>query len=453
MRFFATTTALRRIVVPVVAVLALSLVSCSDSTVGTGGFDGPLELTGVRWQSPDSTGTPDELNPGDRVALEGTNMDAVARVYFNGVEADFNPALASESYLVVSVPGDLPFGELDPNAEDFNTIRVANNSSEAQLDFPVLPPPPELREMSNEHAFPGEEVTLYGQFLYLIESITVPDGVTISGDEVDAAADGSSVTFTLPPSVSTAANGTISITTAAGSDDSDPAFLFHGYRGVLLDMLNGGGPAAEPVHGGPQIEQWDWWAAIHPYSGDVYMANAQDHTTGAEGDFVIVQQGASRDAIGEDNGAWWGNHRSINLTNSEWVAPENLGESSGNFAVKFEMAIEGEWTTGTFLILLNETNYAARVEPWRNEQGANTPISYDGWRTYTVPLSEFAANGGSGGTTNNLETLLGSDGVAGYGADGNAPAFRFVNDTPGALPAGVSFAIDKIRVTRIAGGE
>lgn len=453
MQFLDTVKAPSLATVLLVAGLALSLVSCSDSAVGVGDYDAPLELTGVRWQSPDSAEAPEELNPGDRVVLEGRNMNAVARVLFNGVEVSFNPALASESYLIVTIPADLPFGEMDPESETFNTIRVENSASEAQLDFPVLPPPPELREMSNEHAFPGDEVTLYGQFLYLVESITFPDDVTIGAEEVEAAADGSAVTFTLPDGVNTDVNGNVSITTVAGSDDSDPAFLFHGYRGVLLDMLNSGDPAADPVHGGPQVEQWDWWAAMHPYSGDIYGESAQDFLEGAEGDFVIVQQGDARDEIGEDDNAWWGGYRSINLTNSEWVAPEHLDESPENFAVKFEMAIHGEWTTGTFQILLNETGYAARVEPWNNEEGASAPVSYEGWRTYTVPLSEFRAEGGSGSAASSLTSLLGSDGVAGYGEDGNAPAFRFINDTPGALPAGTAFAIDKVRVVRIAEAE
>ena len=455
MRIFATTKALSLATVTAVALLAFTLVSCSDNTVGAGNYDAQLELTGVVWQSPDSTGSPDELNPGDLVALQGQNMNSVARVFFNGVEASFNPALASEQSLVVSVPGDLPFGELDPEGEEFNTIRVANNGSEATLDFPVLPPAPVLREMSNEHAFPGDEVTLYGQYLYLIESITFPDDVTISGEDADAAADGSSVTFTLPEGVNTAVNGNVSITTAAGSDDSDPAFLFHGYRGVILDMLNGGGPIADPVHGGPQIEQWQYWAAIHPYSGDVYASSAEGLAQGAEGDFVIVKQ-AGGGAIGTGDNAWYNNHRSIQLNGGlQWVPPESMSESPGNFAVKFEMAINGEWTTGAFQILLTETNYAALIQPWYNEQGQNAAVSYNGWRTYTVPFSAFRADGGSGGAATNLASLFGSDGIA--DAAGNPPGFRFLNAAPaqvaGELPAGVEFGIDKIRIVRIAGGE
>lgn len=458
MRLLDTTKALNLATVTLVALLAFTLASCDDSTVGAGNYDEDLELTGVRWQSPDSSGSPEELNPGDLVALQGTNMDAVAKVFFNGIEASFNPALASESYLVVSVPGDLPFGELDPDSEDFNTIRVTNNSSEAQMEFPVLPPPPELEEMSNEHASPGDEVTLYGQYLYLTESVTFPNDVTISGDDIEAAADGSSVTFTLPQSVSTETNGNISITTAAGSDDSDPTFLFHEFRGVILDMLNGGGPVADPVHEEGQIEQWGWWAAMHPYSGgDVYPTNAQDHLEGAEGDFIIVKQ-AGGDPVGEGDGAWWGNYRSVNLTgDTEWIAPENLNESPGNFAVKFEMSIEGEWNSGAFQVLLPEANYAGLVQPWYNEEGPNTAVSYDGWRTFTVPLDEFRADGGSGGTATSLEGMLGSDGVADAGPDGNTPSIRFINSAPaevsGAVNAGVSFAIDKLRIVRIGEAE
>jgi hypothetical protein len=452
MRLFAK-KGLHFVATVVLAAIAMVLISCQDNSVG-GDYTKSLELTGVEYQSPDSSGTPDELRPGDRIVLKGQNMNSIANLYFLGFEAEFNPALASEENLVVTVPSDLPFGELNlEELDSLPSIRVTNQSSEATYsDLPVLPRAPDLQEMSNEHAEPGSEVTLYGQYLYLVEEIVLPGEVALGRDDVEYEPDGSSITFTLPEGVDTSINGNISITTVAGTADSDPAFLFHGYRNVLLDMLNGSGPIAEPVHGGPQIEKWDYWAAIHPYSGDIYQDSGEDHVEGAEGDFVIVEQ-AGRDEIGSENNAWYNSYRSINLTNSEWVSPENLNESAGNFAVKFEMAIHGEWSTGTFQILLPETNYAARVEPWRNEDGSNTPVSYEGWRTFTVPLDEFGEDGGSGGSTNDLQALLGSDGVANYGPEGNAPSFRFINDTEGALPAGVSFAIDKVRVTRIAEAE
>jgi len=426
-----------------VMAISVALVSCQDSTISGGDFDEPLALTGVRYQSPDSTEAPQEINPGDMIALEGQNMNSVAHVYFNGFEAGFNPALASESHLVVTVPSNLPFGEMDPESETFNTIQVNNSSSEATMEFPVLPPAPEITGMSNEHAQPGTEVTLTGRFLYLIESITFPDGTTVNGDDTEAAADGSEVTFTVPGSVSieevtAAADGAISVTTVAGTGSSAPAAVFHDYRGMILDIES--------------VQQWSWWSAMHPYDGSYdYQTPASNFRDGAEGEFIIVQP---TQQLAEGDNAWWTSYRSINLTgDAEWVAPENLNEPAGNFALQFEMGIEGEWSAGTFQILLPETNHAFLYEPWRGgENSSNTTVSYDGWRTVTIPLSEFRTDAGSGNVASNLTALLGEDGVANTSANGDLPGFRFVNNInpPGPVPADLIFAFDRIRVVRIA---
>lgn len=465
MRFFDT-KALGLAVSLLVATIAFALVSCDNFSGGSGNpignLDEPLEITGVQYQSADSVDAngnpiqPDTIGPGDRIAIQGNNMNSVANVYFLGYEADYNPALASENYLIATIPGDLPFGELTPAALDtLDAIRVTNDAGEATYnEAPVLPGPPSLQSMSNEHAMPGDEVTLYGQALYLIESITFPGGVTLSGDDVNAAVDGSSVTFTLPQSVSTEVNGNVSIATSAGSDDSGPTFLFHDYRNVLVDRLSGS-PVAPTVHntsqfGGPG---WVYWAAMTPSDG-TYSNSAPDFTTGAEGDFLILQKGDGRSEVGENDNAWWTTYRSINFPitgtfsgyTAQWVPESSTSEPASNFAVKFEMSlVGGEWETGTLKMLMPETSYAARFEPWRNEQGSNTPISFSGWRTFTVPLSAFASNSGSGSAATTVGAVLGSDGVP-----NSRPSFRFINDTPGALPAGVAFAFDHIRVVRIA---
>lgn len=440
MRLLDTTKALSLGTVTLVAVLAFSLASCSDSSVGTQGFDEQLEITGVQWQSPDSSGTPEELNPGDLVALQGNNMNSVAQVFFNGIEVEFNPALASERYLIVSVPNDLPFGGLDPESEEFNTIRVANQSSEAQMDFPVLPPPPELQEMSNEHASPGDEVTLYGQFLYLTESITFPNDVTIGPENLDAADDGSSVTFTLPQSVSIEANSNVSITTAAGSDTSAPAFLFHDKRGMLLNW--------------DDHASWQFWNATVATSSD------SEFGSGAEGSFGILQAG-SEIPVGDN--AWYSSNRTVNLNNQQWVAPENLGEPPENFAVKFELNIAEEWSTGNIIIHLHETTenyqsgYGYRIQPWRQSDGSVSAVNWQGWRTFTVPLSQFRDGYGSpdGSTAPDLVALLGEDGKAGSGGPDNNPSSFRLNNIGGnsPIPASQAFAVDNIRVVRISEAE
>lgn len=410
----------------VAVVIALTQVACDDSsTISSGSFDEPLTLTGVRYQSPDSADAPEEVHPGDLLALEGQNMNAVARVYFNGVEASFNPALTSEDYLIATVPPDLPFGTLDPEEETFNTIRVENESSQSEIDFSVLPPAPQLGEMSNEYADPGEEVTIRGQYLYLIDAITLSDGTTISGDDVEAEADGSAVTFSIPPGTSLE-EGPVSITTVGGSGNSAPAFSFHDRRGMICNF--------------DDAQNWEWWNAT-------FTSDASNYP-GAEGNFAVMTSGASGIAGGDV--AWYNDVRSVNLTQGmQWVDPDNLDEPPENFAVKFELAIDGTWNRGTLLLRAENEDgwtHSARYEPWRTEDGVE-PVDYEGWRTVTVPLSEFRTWGndqdGGGNQPSSLSELL-PNGTAPY------PGIMLINDTDIDMPANVSFAVDNIRVVRTA---
>jgi len=211
---------------------------------------------------------PDTLFPGDRIAIQGRNMNSVGTVYFLGYEAGYNPALASEDNLIVSVPGDLPFGELSVAALDsLDAIRVTNNASEASYnEVPVLPPAPELESMSNEYADPGEEVTVTGSFLYLAESVTLPDGTTIPGEQIESAPDGSEANFTIPESASPQ-EGPISFETSSGGDDS--SFLYRDGRGLLLNFDN--------------YSSWQGWNAVVATSSD------SEFSAGADGSFAVLQ--------------------------------------------------------------------------------------------------------------------------------------------------------------------
>lgn len=448
MKSFDTKKALSVAASLLVATIALTLVSCDSVSEGSGSsigdLEAPLEIQGVQYQSADSVDAdgnpirPDTLSPGARIAIEGRNMNSVASVYFLGYEASFNPALASENFLIVNVPAGLPFGELSVAALDtLDAIRVQNNANEATYnEVPVLPPAPVIESMSNEYADPGEEVTVTGSFLYLAESVTLPDGTTIPGEQIESAPDGSEATFTIPQSASPQ-EGAITFETSSGTDES--SFLYRDGRGLLLNF--------------DDYSSWQGWNAVVATSGD------SEFSSGADGSFAVLQGGGE---IPTQDNAWYSGNRSINMNNQEWIAPENLSEPPSNFAVKFELNIQQEWAAGSILIYLIETatdnystGYAYRVKPWLQSDGSVSAVNWRGWRTITVPLSQFLDPYGDredGSQPSSLTDLLGDDGVAGNGGpDNNPPSFRLVNYGNSPIPAGQAFAVDNIRVVRIAG--
>lgn len=453
MQFFDTNRALGVVTSLLVAAVALVLVSCDGISSGSGNptadLDEPLSISGVQYQHADSVDAngdplrPDTLNPGARVAIQGNNMNSVANVYFLGYEVDFNPALASENYLIVTVPGDLPFGELsteEVEGDSIPEVQVTNSASEARYDdAPVRPPAPVLEGMSNEYADPGEQVTLSGSFLYLVQSVTLPDGTTVPGEEVEATTDGTEAVFTIPEGASPQ-EGAITYTTASGTGESPPTFVYRDSRGMLLNW--------------DDHTSWQGWNAM------VTASDTSSFGSGAEGSFAVLQ-GSGEIPGGGDN-AWYSANRSINMNNQQWVAPENLGEAAANFALKFELNIQQEWAAGSILIHLIETSdgyssgYGYRVKPWEQSDGSVSPVSWDGWRTITAPLSQFRDSYGAndGSTPSSLTDLFGGDGVVGNGGpDNNPPAFRLVNYSSSVIPAGQAFAVDNVRVVRIAGGD
>lgn len=453
MKFSDTRRLLGFVTSLLVATVALTLVSCDSLSGGTGNPIGdltePLSISGVQYQNADSVDAdgnpirPETVSPGARIAIQGTNMNSVANVYFLGYEASFNPALASEDYLIATIPGDLPFGELstaEVEGDSLPEIQVTNDANQARYDeVPVRPPAPELQSMNNEYAEPGEEVTISGSFLYLVQSVTLPDGTTIPGEEIEATTDGTAATFTIPESAA-AQEGEITYTTASGTSESGPTFQYRDSRGMLLNW--------------DDHSSWQFWNATVATSSD------SEFGSGAEGSFGIMQAGSEM-PVGDNS--WFSGNKTVNLNNQQWVAPENLGEPPENFAVKFELNIAEEWNTGNIVIILLETaeNYQAgygyRVQPWLQSDGSVNPVSWDGWRTFTVPLSQFTDGYGSpdGSSAPSLTALFGEDGVAGNGGpDNNPPAFRLNNLGGNApIPPSQAFAIDNIRVVRVAGAN
>jgi hypothetical protein len=290
--------------------------------------------------------------------------------------------------------------------------------------------------MDNEYADPGQEVTIYGSALYLVESVTLPDGTTLSTDQIEAATNGTSASFQIPSSASTQ-EGAITYTTASGSSESTPTFRYRDTQGMLLN--------------------WDDYSGWQGWNAAVASSSNAEFGPGAEGSYAILG-GVGEIPVGDNS--WYNGAQAINLNNQEWVAPDNLGESPENFAVKFELNIAEEWESGNILIHLIETSdgyqsgYGYRVQPWRQEDGSVQAVNWEGWRTITVPLSEFTDGYGApdGSAAPSLTALLGADGVAGNGGpDGNPPAFRLNNIGGNAtIPPTQSFAVDNFRVVRIA---
>jgi len=130
---------------------------------------------------------------------------------------------------------------------------------------------------------------------------------------------------------------------------------------------------------------------------------------------------------------------SIPIGGAQWVPTANLNDPVSNWAIKFEVNIPKPWNGGSIAIQSGFTSsYTARYEPWQITKG---------WRTVTIPLSEFRAKDatlgeGKGASITKLTDLLGST--------GNTGCTVFINNYgSSATTTGFYGGFDNFRVVKI----
>jgi hypothetical protein len=367
-------------------------------------------ISSVRYLHPDSAAV-EVLRPGDMFAIVGENLKSAIRAYINGIEAAINPALTTNTHMIVSVRGDMPFGDMDPADAEMNTIKLVSKAGETVFNFPILPPAPEIQRVSKEFANAGETVRLEGRFLYLVESVTFPGGIEAVSYEF--ASNGTWLDVVVPAGITDA--GHITVTTSSGTSTESYRTMFNDRRGIFInyDDKNPYTPWGTPGVDAPYVGQDV--PGIEPLDGNYLHWIYTDPLT---------------------PGMWW--FQGLATPHAGWAGlafpdyPENTPASelvfrmeintphdkfrSGYIQLSFDWWIEKDWNP--FIV-----------------DGQRRPLDTDGWETVTIPLDSFERGG-----------------VTTYGPFKNSGEFllRFVN--PGE-PAGAAFdevniAFDNLRIVQ-----
>ena len=364
-------------------------------------------ITKVRAIAPapnDSTLT--KVSPGQLVVLQGDNFLGVKAVYFNGVIATFNTALVAKQNLVVTVP-EPDFS--NPVAGQENMVRIITNAGEATFAMPLVPPPPVITGVDYEYKAPGQVLTIYGQYLYLITSVAFTGG---EGTNIQSNQAGTVMQVTIPAS---ATAGNIVLTTQGGTS----SYVSYNDRstGMFTDF--------------DAVNKFQYWSASQSSDASLFP--------GAIGNYAHMKF----DNVGINDQAWYNGGRSINLNDGQWIPQANLSDPTDSWAVKFDIFVKEPWKTGALLIRTDSYEYMARYEPWKTAVGGS--FTTTGWITVTLPLSSFkkeaAGFQGTGESIANLGTLLGTTGS-------KAMSFMFYNDSATPI-AKFEAAVDNIRVVKI----
>jgi len=343
------------------------------------------------------------VGPGKWVVISGRNLRGALQIYFNGVKGSFNDAWFSDTSAIALLPQVIAFPLVE--AAQLNTIRYITTNGETTFSFPIVAPAPTISGVSNERANPGDSVKINGFNFFYIQRISYA-GVEVTGFK--AASDGTSVSMTVPASVSTA--GPVTVVTKTGS-----ATTFYKVNDNVTGVLNNY----------DDVNNFVWGSDV---------SDSAVGFPGNNGKYGVMK--ASNVPAG--NGSWWENGRSINISAVQWVPVANLSDTLNHYALKFEIAVAKPWTNGSLQIAKDDSwTHSAFYRPWKNGS-SSTPFKTKGWQTVTIPLSNFLSNNLPAST---LTELLGA---AGKGT----LRFMFINDETTAV-SDFEAGIDNIRVVKV----
>ncbi len=357
----------------------------------------------------DSTFTQSTL--GATIVIVGQNLEATQYVTFNGFRASVNPAYATDRYLIVRIPDQVPTVATAANVP--NQLTVVNPAGEATYAFSVLPPAPTVEAISNEYAKAGETITLFGNYFYFVKDITFPGGV--KGTDITAAPDGKSVSVKVPEGVDPA-KGDIVVTSESGTSTTSRRTKLFNKDGI--------------------IQNWD--TTMDNFGWGIDASKAV--TTSAPGITPIDNKYALINMV--IPGDWgWSNDKVISLNNwnTNRILPSapttkyDPAASIDQFDLKMEVAATGNPINDLLLLVWISGAKPGTVE--RNVPLTDFVRSTDGkWYTVSIPLSTLATTGGAK--------------LARYG-DLNQNEIRLVIQNPTAAGIPAAIAIDNIRIENV----
>lgn len=320
------------------------------------------------------------------VCLVGENLRSIVELYFNDQKAVLNTSYMTDNTVLVDVPKDIPSVVTD------KIYMVTKSKDTVDYNFKVLVPGPQVSSMSCEFLKPGDEATIYGD--YLIDDPNVPLTITFPGN-VDVSQitkiTKTAVSFIIPEG---AVEGYINVKSIYGTGRSK--FCYYDTRNILFDW--------DGSHGG--IAMGHGWRD----GSKVWKAADENSIDGA----YIAFSGQELD--GEIGVTWAEDAFSFNY----WPEPENgYPELSslpafadmietygvGGLQLKFEVCVPASnpWSSCGMQLIFSgnqHVTYATATNayfsdttiprgiwiPWMNTGSYDTGGK---WTTVSVNLSDF----------------------------------------------------------------
>lgn len=356
-----------------------------------------------------------EASPQMTIAIVGENLKSIKQMFFNDLEAVLNSSYITNNTLIVTTPKNIP------NMVNDKITMITHNLDTVYYDFHIVIPAPVVSSMSNEHAKPGDIVTIYGS--YFIDdpnvpvSVELPDGTVITDF---TSMSQTALSFVMPNCTT---GGQIVVTTIYGSTKS--GFQYLDSRGMLFnfDTPNKVTNAVLGNHGWhPQVIEQNETSL----DGNYLRLGDPSVTLDAEGGW---KDGNFSFEYWPGNGGW-GNPV---VYTDNGVRLTSLADFSDfeNMAYKFEICIpkENPWMSGAMQIIVggvdkvtnsdagdideegtvcggaNNTYFNNDVLPRGLYRPWDTTGSFDTageWITVTIPINTFKYGFSGGAATGKL---------------------------------------------------
>lgn len=290
-------------------------------------------------------------NFGDVIAIQGSGLMSAQEIWFNSVQANFNPTFVTDNNIILSIPGDFP-------EEINNQITVITKGGTATFDFEVIVPAPVITRVSNEFPLPGQEMEIHGNVFYNIQSVVFPGG----GEGTIISYEPTKIVVEVPAGVK---EGKITVNATAGSAESPMSLMDRTGMICDYDALN-------------KFEDW---------GKETKIIDASTNPTApppVDGNYIKMQS-----SIDVPTESWWVDQTAT--PHGGIVMPDYPDEdAAGKYALKFEYYSVGNFNGGHIQVQFNwGPDYW--FEPYKDDEGnAADEFISENWRTAVIPLDQFA---------------------------------------------------------------
>ncbi|QIU93960.1 glycan-binding surface protein [Bacteroides faecium] len=319
---------------------------------------------------------------GEMVRIEGSGFATTKAVYCNGtLVSGVNSNFITDTQIIFTVPKSIPIGSEVKNKEELNTIRIVTKYDDFVYPIPILGGTPAITGVSHTLAKAGEQIKIYGTNLRGIEKVTFPGGIVVEADAFTENTDYTTITVNVPEGGDLVA-GELSVEGVSGGAYSynymnckECVFInkfqqgdddAYNYSNMLTAVMQS--PLPEETYGEPgNPECYRGFPKDGPSDIDPILNDNQEI-----GNFRLY------------SAKMW----DIVLANSNGLIKENT--LCDKLAIQFDYYATTPWTTGCFRWEMIESNgnYRQTTLSWV-ESGEIVPVTFRGWRTLTMPLSEM----------------------------------------------------------------